>query len=123
MTRPENRSRGHWTAKITRPALARLRLTTGVILASSLFATASFADQASNARLLASQCAQCHGTNGRSVGGIDSLAGEEYFDLLDKLIDMSRPGETGGIMKHQARYTRDQMKLIAQYYSSLPKSD
>lgn len=93
-------------------------------MASSLFASASFADQASNARLLASQCAQCHGTNGRSVGGIESLAGEEYFDLLDELIDMSRPGETGGIMKHQAKgYTRDQMKLIAQYYSSLPKSD
>ena len=25
-------------------------------------------------RLLASQCAQCHGTDGRAVGDIDSLA-------------------------------------------------
>lgn len=75
-------------------------------------------------RLLASQCAQCHGTDGVSAGGIDSLAGEKYRDLLDKMLDMARPGETGDIMKHQAKgYTTYQLRLIAEYFASLPKAD
>jgi sulfide dehydrogenase cytochrome subunit len=81
------------------------------------------ADDYSDARMLASQCAQCHGTDGVSVGGIDSLAGAEYRDLRDKMFDMNRPGETGDIMKHQAKgYTRAQIELIAWFYSSLPKA-
>jgi len=84
---------------------------------------AALADRAQDARLLASQCAQCHGTNGASAGGIDSLAGEEYRDLLDKMLDMSRPGETGDMMKHQAKgYNAYQLRLIAEYFASLPKA-
>ncbi|MCG6904426.1 MAG: hypothetical protein LJE68_17280 [Rhodobacter sp.] len=83
----------------------------------------ALADRATDARLLASQCSQCHGTNGVSAGGIDSLAGSEYQDLVDKMMDMGRPGETGDIMKHQAKgYTTYQIMLIAEYFASLPKS-
>ncbi len=98
------------------------------ILASvlSVMAQSALADRFTDSRLLASQCSQCHGTNGVSAGGIDSLAGSEYQDLLDKMLDMSRPGETGDIMKHQAKgYTTYQMMLIAEYFSQVsdPQED
>lgn len=68
-------------------------------------------------RLLASQCAQCHGTDGYGPG-FDELAGKN--DLYGDLIDMKyRPVET--IMDRQARgYTDDQLSLIADYFASLP---
>ncbi|MDJ0627147.1 MAG: hypothetical protein QNJ44_02710 [Rhodobacter sp.] len=92
--------------------------------AALLWAHPAEADRAADSRLLASQCAQCHGTNGVSAGGIDSLAGMEYQDLLDKMHDMARPGETGDLMKHQAKgYTTRQMRLIAEYFSQLPKPE
>ena len=67
-------------------------------------------------RLLASQCAQCHGTNGTGPG-FEQLAGS---DLFNDLIDMKyRPVE--GIMDRQARgYTDDQLQLISDYFSTLP---
>ncbi|MBO1927887.1 hypothetical protein J3998_09895 [Thiomicrorhabdus sp. 6S2-11] len=34
-------------------------------------------------RLLASQCFQCHGSNGRSVTGWDSIAGESYGEIME----------------------------------------
>lgn len=99
-----------------------LRFCFCVTVAIAACCSAASAASTASARLLAAQCAQCHGTNGKSVGGIDSLAGEEYFDLRDKLIDMSRQGETGDIMKHQAKgYSAAQIDLIASYFASLPE--
>ena len=52
--------------KMSAPCLAALLL----------LAAPAFAQTADNGRLLASNCFQCHGTNGKpSVGGFDRLAG------------------------------------------------
>lgn len=69
-------------------------------------------------RLLAAQCAQCHGTNGR--GGFEDIAGKPASDLYGDLREMKqRPPET--IMDRQARgYTDAQLRAIADYLSSLP---
>ncbi len=68
-------------------------------------------------RLLASQCAQCHGTNGHSVGDIDSLAGED--DIAGELREMSNKSNPDDIMEHQAMgYTSDQIRRIAAYYAT-----
>lgn len=102
-----------------KPAIGPL---VGLLAICATAQTPAFADAYTDSRMLASQCAQCHGTNGQGGNGIDSLAGEEYFDLLDKLRDMARPGETGEVMKFQAKgYTDQQLMLIALYFSSLPK--
>ena len=71
---------------------------------------------AESGRLLASQCAQCHGTNGAGPG-FEDIAGK---DIFNDLIDMKyRPIE--GIMDRQARgYTDDQLQLISDYLSTLP---
>jgi sulfide dehydrogenase cytochrome subunit len=73
-------------------------------------------------RLLASQCSQCHGTNGYAVGDIDSLAGEEAKDLYEDLMDMRGEDRPEDIMDHQALgYTEDQIRRIAAYYDTVPE--
>ncbi len=72
-------------------------------------------------RLLASQCAQCHGTYGRAVGDIDSLAGEN--DLYEEVMEMRREDRPDDIMDHQALgYTEDQIRRIAAYYGTISES-
>ncbi|MFM7026343.1 MAG: cytochrome C [Limnohabitans sp.] len=69
------------------------------------------------ARLLASGCFQCHGTNGKS-GAFDALAGDGKADMLNKLNEMRKKLANGSIMYPHARgYTSYQLDLIAQYFS------
>jgi sulfide dehydrogenase cytochrome subunit len=71
-------------------------------------------------RLLASGCFQCHGTNGR--GGFDELAGESRAELLTKMNEIRRKSARSDIMApHASGYTNDQLWLIADYFSKLPK--
>lgn len=68
-------------------------------------------------RLLASQCAQCHGTNGYAVGDMDGLSDESFKDLYEDLMDMRGEDRPEDIMDHQALgYTEDQIRRIALYY-------
>lgn len=71
-------------------------------------------------QLLASQCAQCHGTNG--TGGFEAIAGKNAVSLYEELLEMkARPVEN--IMDRQARgYTDEQLWLIAEYFATLPSS-
>ncbi len=69
-------------------------------------------------RLLASQCAQCHGTDGRAVGDMERLAGKSAGELWEEMLEMKYSRDTGDIMHRQAKgYTEDQIRLIAQYYA------
>lgn len=73
-------------------------------------------------RLLASQCAQCHGTDGYARGDIDEIAGEEARDLYEDLADMKGEDRPENIMDHQALgYTDDQIRRIAAYFATLPE--
>ena len=94
------------------------------LAAIGLFVLANLAFSPANAeprigQLLASQCAQCHGTNG---SGYESIAGKSASSLYGDLINMKyRSVET--IMDRQARvYTDYQLRLISDYYSRLPGS-
>lgn len=71
-------------------------------------------------QLLASQCFQCHGTNGRAVAGFESITGRSAKDMYKLLLELSRrPPET--IMDLQARaYTPAQLKLLSEYLATLP---
>ena len=69
-------------------------------------------------RLLASQCAQCHGTEGISISDIDSLAGESD-EILEEMNEMQGENEKS-VMHLQAKgYTQDQIIEIANYFSTL----
>ncbi len=71
-------------------------------------------------RLLASQCAQCHGTDGRSVSDIDSLVGEGE-DLREDMLEMKNSANRDDIMHLQASgYTDAEIQHISDYFASLP---
>jgi cytochrome c553 len=49
-------------------------------------------------RLLASNCFQCHGTNGNAVGDMEELAGEDADDILEELREMRARAANTNIM-------------------------
>ncbi len=68
-------------------------------------------------RLLGSQCAQCHGTNGVSTNEWDSIAGED--NLLDEMFEDDEP-----IMSAQAHgYTSEEIVLIENWLKTLKSTD
>ncbi|MEW5770773.1 MAG: c-type cytochrome [Pseudomonadota bacterium] len=91
-------------------------LTGGLLIAVAALAGTAHAEPG---RLLAAQCAQCHGTNGAGPG-FDSIAGKNAGELYHELVEMKyRPIES--IMDRQARgYTEDQLLQISNYLSTLP---
>lgn len=70
-------------------------------------------------RLLASNCFQCHGTNGRGPG-FDTLAGKSASKLQGELNEYRSGSEGSGIMaRHALGYTDAQLRALAQYLSTL----
>lgn len=70
-------------------------------------------------RLLASNCFQCHGTNGHPmVAGFGRLAGKSADDLFKELKELQLESDANDIMKvHALGYTDPQLRLIADYFS------
>ncbi|AVZ78596.1 cytochrome C [Zoogloeaceae bacteirum Par-f-2] len=94
----------------------KLALATVCVFGASALAHAQDPDLARN---LAATCANCHGTNGKSVGGMDSLAGEPRDKLMQKLMAFKRGEKPASIMHQIAKgYTDEQLGLIADYFST-----
>lgn len=70
---------------------------------------------------LAANCANCHGTNGRAVGAMPSLAGQnkEYIALQMRAF---RDGQRPATIMHQLAkgYTDAQIDAIAAHFASRP---
>jgi len=68
-------------------------------------------------RLLASNCAQCHGTTD-SAPGFDRLTGKSASKLLRKMHKYQSGAEGEGIMTHHAMgYTEQQLRDLVQWLS------
>lgn len=90
-------------------------LVLGLLLTWPVVSPAQFV--ANEARLLASNCFQCHGTNGKD-GSFDALAGESKKDALNELNEFRKKAANSNIMIPHARgYTSQQLNLIADYFS------
>jgi cytochrome subunit of sulfide dehydrogenase len=71
------------------------------------------------ARNLAATCANCHGTNGMSVGGFEPLAGAPKDDLVRKLKEYKAGTRPGTIMPQLAKgYTDAQIELVASWFAA-----
>jgi len=69
-------------------------------------------------RLLASNCFQCHGTDGKGPG-FEKLAGKSAEDIYHELAEMRAGKEGDGLMaRHAKGYTDAQLRAIAQYLAS-----
>lgn len=92
----------------------------GLVLAVAALAPAAHA-QDNTARSLAATCATCHGTEGRSVGGVPpSLAGQDRQVLLQALRDFRDGKRPATVMHQQAKgYTDAQFELLAAYFAAV----
>jgi len=80
----------------------------------------SAAESAIAGRVLASNCANCHGMDGRSAGGMPMLAGYPR-DAMVATMQAFRSGQRPATIMHQLAkgYTDDQIALVAEHFSRL----
>ena len=70
------------------------------------------------ARNLAATCANCHGTNGMSQGGTESLAGVAKDNIVRKMQEFKTGNKPATIMNQLAKgYTDEQIALIAGWFA------
>jgi cytochrome subunit of sulfide dehydrogenase len=71
------------------------------------------------ARNLAATCANCHGTNGASVGEVASLAGKPKDEIVRKMQDYKKGTVPATIMPQLAKgYTDEQIDLVAGWFAA-----
>lgn len=100
-------------------------LIAGAVALFALAASTAFAQAPVSATLgrnLAAQCANCHGTNGKSVAEVPSLAGQPAAVMAQKMKDY-RDGKLPASIMHQLAkgYSDEQVALMADYFSKQAK--
>lgn len=72
-------------------------------------------------RLLASNCFQCHGTNGRGPG-FERLVGESSNEIYEELKELQSGKEGNGLMaRHAMGYSDAQLRAIADWFAAQPR--
>ena len=73
-----------------------------------------------NGRLLASNCFQCHGTNGQGPG-FEKLSDKSAREIFQEMREMKAGDEGDGLMAHHARgYTTAQLRALSRYLARQP---
>lgn len=73
------------------------------------------------ARDMAATCANCHGTNGVSQGGIDSLAGAPKNETARRMREFRAGNRPGTVMPQLAKgFTDEQIDAIAGWFAVQP---
>ncbi len=78
--------------------------------------------QVNQIRVWASACANCHGTDGRALEGMVSLAGRDKDELLQKMLDYKN-GRLPATLMHQIAkgYSDEQLAQITAYFAAQKK--
>ncbi len=99
--------------------ISRLRalLWLPIALASTCVAAQTTTTAPPAGRLLASNCFQCHGYDGKSSIGFERLSGESSAEIYKELIEMRTKSRPDIMDMHARGYTNAQIRLIADYLS------
>jgi sulfide dehydrogenase cytochrome subunit len=93
-------------------------LTAGALCVATVGAQA----QVNQVRVWAAACANCHGTMGKAEPGMESLAGKDKDELLQKMLDFKTGKKPATIMHQLSKgYTDEQLAQISAYFSALKK--
>jgi sulfide dehydrogenase cytochrome subunit len=100
------------------------RLIINVVFAALAVGTqvsvAQAASPAHPGRLLASNCFQCHGTDGRK--GFEELAGKSSSSIYEEMKEMQAKAADSNIMNAHARgFSDNEIWLIADYFSKVSR--
>ena len=101
------------------PRKLRLRSLLGlpIVLASFYVAAQTTSTEPPAGRLLASNCFQCHGYNGKSSIGFEQLAGHSSSEIYKELLEMRSKVPPQMMDMHARGYSDAQIRLIADYLS------
>jgi cytochrome c553 len=96
-----------------------------VLLATALTFMSGFAQaqlDPAHVRSWAASCAACHGTDGRSLPGMESLAGANKDDMVKKMLDFKSGRKPATLMHQLAKgYSDEQIVAIAGYFAAQKK--
>ena len=102
----------------------RKQIATATLLGAAILAFQApvQAQDLSKTRYLAANCANCHGTNGQSVGEIASLAGYDKGRFISTMAEF-RSGKRPATIMHQLSkgYSDQQIADLAAYFAAQPK--
>jgi sulfide dehydrogenase cytochrome subunit len=105
------------------PSTARIykTLISGLLPLFFFSATATAAD-ISKIDIIVSTCFTCHGVNGVGSGKIPELDDLKKSDITESLLGFASGDEKSTIMgRHAKAYTKEEINLLAEYFSSLKK--
>jgi sulfide dehydrogenase cytochrome subunit len=109
---PRNRCKEHLVRNLT------LVLAGGIAALGAAHAMAQGSDP-NLGRNLAATCANCHGTNGASVGEVESLAGKPKDEIVRKMQEFKSGARPATIMQQLAKgYTDEQIQSLAAWFAA-----
>ncbi len=107
----------------TRNALSRMATCAALIVGATLTTPTLAQSAPDNTRYLASNCANCHGSNGATnVPGAFQLAGQKAEYIVEQMRAF-RDGKKSATIMHQIAkgYSEEQMLALGNYFSKQPK--
>jgi cytochrome subunit of sulfide dehydrogenase len=109
---PRNRCKEHLVRNFT------LVLAGGIAALGAAHAAAQAGDP-NLGRNLAAMCANCHGTNGASVGEVEPLAGKPKDEIVRKMQEFKSGARPATIMQQLAKgYTDEQIQSLAAWFAT-----
>ena len=95
----------------------------GALLAAALTVpVAAHAQDAGTVRGMAATCANCHGTDGRSVGTVPGLAGVDKAYMTQQMLDF-KAGKRPATIMHQLTkgFSDAEIEQLAAYFAAQKK--
>ncbi len=97
-------------------------LAIAVLAAGAVPAPAAHAQDSSTVRGMAATCANCHGTEGRSVGTVPGLAGVDKGYMAQQMKEFKAGKRPSTIMQQLAKgFSDEQIEQLAAYFAAQKK--